>query len=119
MRAIDPSGGPGEGIALERLRESAAGTSYASAIVVEAQRTVVSLAYPFGQTVEVATSVLPETPRLPATFRSALAVRVCVGRRLSCSVLGATTGGPVRQSITFSEALGLARTGVHTVFVTS
>jgi hypothetical protein len=107
-------------VSLEVLRVLAPGTARVQHTVVEGHETVVTLAYPQGREVEVRVPALPTGDEGVAGLQRPLAVHVDNrDRRIDCSVLGTSPSGPRRLRISLVQALALAHSGVHTVFVTS
>ena len=59
-------------------------------------------------------------PQAPAGLDRVLAVRARIGGAAPrCSVLGSGPGGPRRAEVGWPQALGLAASGVRTVFQTA
>lgn len=107
--------------ALHELSELPLGTAYVKTVDVRAHDTLVTLAYPCGRQPVLHFNVVPETSDdepLPA-LRTVLAVRL-LNRRINvdCRVIGTSASGARAVPIGLGQALALAASGVHTVFVT-
>ena len=107
-------------VSLEVLRVLAPGTARVHRTVVEGDETLVTLDYPQGREVEVRVPGTPTRDHGMAGLQRPLAVHVDNrNERVECSVLGTSPSGPQRLRISLVQALSLAHSGVHTVFVTS
>jgi hypothetical protein len=106
-------------VSLDVLRVLAPGTARVQRTVVEGDVTLVTLGYPQGREVEVRVPGVPTGDKGVAGLRRPLAVHVDNRHeRVECSVLGTSPSGPCRLRISLVNALALAHSGVHTVFVT-
>ena len=107
-------------VSLDVLRVLAPGNARVEHTVVEGDATLVTLGYPQGRDVEVRLPGVPTRDEGVAGLRRPLAVHVDNRHeRVECSVLGTSPNGPCRLRISLVQALSLAHSGVHTVFVTS
>lgn len=106
-------------VGLDDLAGLRPGTAYVESLIAEDGSTRVRLVYPLGRVVEVAVPSVPSPdPHVPAGLERALAVQVRIGGDAPrCSVLGSGPEGPRREDIGWPLALGLAATGVRTVFL--
>lgn len=93
------------------------GTSYVTDLRITDTGVAARLRHPGGFT-DIEFDCVPTVVDRPTMgFKRLLAVDIRSSAGvLSCSVLGTTSTGPRRVPVTLGQALGLARTGVHTIF---
>lgn len=94
------------------------GTSYLTDLKLTETGVAARLRHPGGITdieFDCAPAVVDRSADLGLDHLLAVDIRSSAGT-LSCSVLGTTSSGPRRVSVTLGQALGFAKAGVHTVF---
>jgi hypothetical protein len=94
------------------------GTSYVTDLKVTDTGVAARLRHPGGSTdieFDCAPAVVDRDAEMGFEWLLAVDIRSCAGM-LSCSVLGTTSSGPRRVPVTLCQALGFAKSGVHTIF---